>query len=97
MANDFYNHANFPGTRAALSSSAMSAELESVQQGFDKLAPLSGYGGYFLRVTAGESGYEAIAPASVLSALDADLAAIAAISSTGTAENSHRLRHSLPQ
>lgn len=33
MANDFYNHANFPGTRAALSSSAMSAELESVQQG----------------------------------------------------------------
>lgn len=83
MANDFYNHANFPGTRASLSSAAMSAELESIQQGFDKIAPLTGYGGYFLRVNAGESAYEAVAPASVLASLDADLVALAAVSATG--------------
>lgn len=58
MANDFFNASGYPATRAEGSSSAMRAQLAAIAAAFDKLAPLTGNGGKFLRVNAGATGYD---------------------------------------
>ncbi len=60
MAGEFYDHTTYPATGASGSSSAMRAELESIQTGFDKLAGLSGNGGKIIAVNAGATAYEAL-------------------------------------
>lgn len=58
--SEFYDHTTYPANGAAGSSSALRSELDAVEQGFDKLAGLSGNGGKAIFVNAGASAYEAV-------------------------------------
>lgn len=60
-AIEYYNHATFPSQGAALSSSAMRAELELVEAGFGKLPDLSGNGSKLVQINSGGTGMEATA------------------------------------
>lgn len=56
MSNDYYTHGSYPATGSQGSSSSMRAELDAIDAGFDKLAPLTGNGGKFIIVNAGGTG-----------------------------------------
>jgi uncharacterized Zn-binding protein involved in type VI secretion len=58
-ANDYYDHGTFPQTGAAASSSAMRAELDTIEAGFDKLPDLTGNANKIVKVNASATGLEA--------------------------------------
>lgn len=60
MANEFYDHTTYPSTGASGSSSAMRAELNAIEAGFDKLPTLTGNGGEIIAVNSGATALEAI-------------------------------------
>lgn len=53
MANAYYNHANYPANGAFGSSSALRAELELIEAGFNLLPTLSGNGSKIVSVNSG--------------------------------------------
>jgi hypothetical protein len=53
FGNDYYDHTTFPQTGAAASSSAMRAELDTIEAGFNKLPTLSGNGNKLVKVNSG--------------------------------------------
>lgn len=59
MANEFFNHSGYPGTRAQGDSSSMRAQLAAIAAGFDKMPTLSGNALRLLRVNAGATALEA--------------------------------------
>lgn len=58
MPNEFYDHTGFPQTNTRASSALMRAELDAVEQGFDKLPVLAGNGGEIVTVKADATGLE---------------------------------------
>lgn len=56
--NEYYDHQGFPQTNTRASSSLMRAELDAVEQGFDKLPVLAGNGGEIVTVKADATGLE---------------------------------------
>lgn len=60
MANEYYDHTTYPSTGAAGSSSAMRAELNTIEAGFDKLPTMTGNGGEIVAVNSGATALEAI-------------------------------------
>ena len=58
-AIEYYNHSTYPATGAAGSSSAMRAELELIEAGFEKLPGLAGNGGKLVQVNSGGTALEA--------------------------------------
>jgi len=92
MANDFYSKTGTPGTRATGSSSAIRAEFAAVEAGFDKLPDVTGNGALPVFVNAGATALEAVSASAArtklgvaigtdVQAYDADLTAIAALTS----------------
>jgi hypothetical protein len=65
--NEFYSHTTYPANGSSLSSAAMRAELDSVEEGFDKLPALAGQGGKVVRVKADGTGLEAAASDAITS------------------------------
>jgi hypothetical protein len=61
MSNPFYDHTTYPANGAQGTSSALRAELDAIEAGFDKLPTLSGNGGKIVVVNAAASALEAIA------------------------------------
>lgn len=59
MANDFYNHSGYPGTRAQGDSSSMRAQLAAIAAGFDKMPSFSGNANKLVRVNSGATALEA--------------------------------------
>lgn len=57
---EYYLHGSFPTPGSVASSSAMRAELDSIQAGFDKLPALSGNGSKICAVNSGGTALEAI-------------------------------------
>lgn len=45
MSNEYYDHTTYPGPNAPGSSAALRAELDSIEQGFDKMPTLAGNAG----------------------------------------------------
>lgn len=70
MTTDFYSHGGYPATGAAGTSAGMRSELDLVEAGFAKLAPLTGNGSKFLRVNSGATAHEAIDVPTALAALN---------------------------
>lgn len=60
MSNDYYDHTTYPATGAAGSSSALRSELDSIEQGFDKLPTVTGNGSKIVAVNSGGTALEAI-------------------------------------
>ena len=56
--NPYYDHSGFPQTNTRASSALMRAELDAVEQGFDKLPVLSGNGSEIVTVKADATGLE---------------------------------------
>lgn len=81
MANPYYNHGSVPATGATGSSSAMRAEFDAVQAGFDKFPTLSGYANKVLVVNAGGTSITVTAGSL---ALAGDLTTVGAYASTFT-------------
>jgi hypothetical protein len=52
-SNDYYDHTTYPGPNAPGSSAALRAELDSIEQGFLKLPPLTGNGNKVVVINAG--------------------------------------------
>lgn len=69
MSNPFYNHGGYPATRAAGASASMRAELDNIEQGFDKLAPLTPSA--IVAVNETGSAQEALSPATLMERLGA--------------------------
>lgn len=67
--SEYYDHTTYPSNGAAGSSAAMRAELDAIEQGFDKLPALAGNGSKPVRVNALGTALEAVAslPATVIS------------------------------
>lgn len=61
MANNFYDHVSAPAQGAPLSSAVIRAELDAIEQGFDKLPALTGNGLKKIRVNAAGTALEAVA------------------------------------
>lgn len=59
-SNEYYDHTTYPANGAQGSSSAMRTELESIEDGFDKLPTLTGNGSKIVRVNAGATALEAV-------------------------------------
>lgn len=59
MPNDFYNSTGYPQTGAGGSSANMRSELQSIQQGFDKMPALSGNAGKLVKINAAGTLLEA--------------------------------------
>lgn len=60
MSNEYYSNEGFPTPNSRARSADMRAELEKVQQGFNKLPPLAGKNGFLVKVNADASGLEAL-------------------------------------
>lgn len=60
MANEFYDHTTYPSQGAAGSSSALRAELDSIEVGFDKLPTMASNGSKIVAVNSGGTALEAI-------------------------------------
>lgn len=58
MANEFYDHTTYPSTGASGSSSAMRAELNAIEAGFDKLPTMAGNGSKVVKINAGGTALE---------------------------------------
>ena len=58
MPNQFYDHTSYPANGAPLSSSAMRAELDAIEAGFDKMPTLTGNGSKLIRVNSGGTALE---------------------------------------
>lgn len=61
MAGEYYDHTTYPSTGAAGTSSAMRAELELIEAGFNKLPTLAGNAGAFVVINAGETALDVAA------------------------------------
>lgn len=94
--SDFYSVSGAPSNSSSLSSSTVRAEFALISAGFDKLPTLTGNGSEFWRTNSGGSAVESLTASEVRTALslvigtnvqawDADLDALAALSSTGIA------------
>lgn len=59
MSGEYYDHTTYPSVGATGSSSAMRAELELIQTGFDKLIALAGNGNKLMKVNAGATAHTA--------------------------------------
>lgn len=59
MANEYYSHGSYPAQGAAGQSAAMRAELDAVDNGFDKLPALSGNNALPVFVNSSGNGLEA--------------------------------------
>lgn len=57
MTGFFYNHSSYPANGAAGSASAMRAELELIEAGFDKLADPTGNANKAVVINSGATGY----------------------------------------
>jgi trimeric autotransporter adhesin len=82
MANSYYDHGTVPATGATGSSSAMRAEFDAIEAGFDKLPTLSGYGNKGVVVN---SGGTALTTTIGSMSLGGDLTLGAALTTTGGA------------
>lgn len=79
MSNDYYNHDDgYPAFGAQGASSAMRAQLDKIDDGFDKLCPLTGNGLKLVRVNAGGTAQEAV------STIGGGTSPVAATAVTGT-------------
>jgi hypothetical protein len=91
--NDYFNASGVPSTGAALNSATMRGEFSSIGAGFDKLPTLTGNGNKVVTVNAGGTALTATTATALsgmtigtnIQAWDADLDAVAALSSTGFA------------
>ena len=60
MSNEYFTASGVPSTGAALSSSAIRAELALIVAGFDKLPTMTANGGDIVAVNAGATALEAV-------------------------------------
>ena len=60
MANEFYDHTNYPAPNTKATSAGMRAELDLIEAGFDKLPALSGNSGKKIVVNATGDGLTAV-------------------------------------
>ena len=90
LANDFFTASGVPSTGAALVSSTIRTEFANIGAGFDKMPTLTGNGNKVVTVNAGGTALGATAATALsgmvigtnLQAWDADLDAVAALTST---------------
>ncbi len=61
MSNNYYDHTTYPTAGSFGSSSALRAELNAIEAGFDKLPTLTGNGYKIVRVNADGTAMEAVA------------------------------------
>ena len=72
MANEYYSHGGYPASGASGSSAAMRAELDAVDDGFDKLPTLSGNNSLPVFINSGGTALEATAVATAQTRLGID-------------------------
>lgn len=65
MSNEFYDHTTYPAQGASGSSAALRAELDSIEQGFDKLPTMAGNGSKIVTVNSGGTALETVASLTV--------------------------------
>ncbi len=77
MANDYYTHGSYPSTGAPGRSADLRAELNLVDAGFGKLAPLVGNAFHIAFVNAGETGWSTLGGTGLLKLRAADVPTLA--------------------
>lgn len=60
MSNDYYTHSSWPATGAAGRSADARSEMDAIQTGFDKLAPLTGNAYKIAYVNAGATAWDVL-------------------------------------
>lgn len=94
MANNFYDHSTYPAQAAQGGSSAMRAELDLIEAGFDKLPTLTGNANKLTKVNAGGT---ALSVSSVISedGTDATIAGDLYVTGGQIGQNSGQ-KHTIP-